>query len=245
MGDFLLRALNGIRKVAAGLPPFGESVWPGVRNDLFVAHESIYVFAAQFAEGHRVLDAGCGTGYGALLLAQNASCVIAVDLDRRNIAFAKKRFAAPNIEFQVADLQSLVFPDRSFSFVIASNSLEHVSKPDVFLRTLSRILRPGGRALVVVPPIYTDHDESMHEDIHYHRSNLRMEEWLGLFEASGFRTSTYRHWADPLPDFFSRRSSILTPANFTFTPIAVDSLLKEPSISGIFLLDQDLRRAAR
>jgi len=56
------RFLNGMRKVASGLRPFNESVWPGVRNDLFVAHESLYQLAAPYAAGARVLDAGCGTG---------------------------------------------------------------------------------------------------------------------------------------------------------------------------------------
>ncbi len=50
------RILNGLRKVTAGLRPFGESVWPGVRNDLFVAHESIYRFASPYARGANVLE---------------------------------------------------------------------------------------------------------------------------------------------------------------------------------------------
>src|SRR5262249_45035184 len=92
------RLRNGVAKVAAGLTPFGESVWPGVRNDLFVAHESIYAYFATFAQGRRVLDAGCGAGYGALALARaGARSVLAVDIDRRNIAYGRRHFAHPSI----------------------------------------------------------------------------------------------------------------------------------------------------
>ena len=228
-----LRLFNGIRKIAAGLSPFSESVWPGVRNDLFVAHESIYEFAKQFARDEDVLDAGCGTGYGAHLLSSVAKSVVAVDIDRRNIAFARKHYAAPNIAFQIADLESLAFGDGSFGCVIASNSLEHLSKPHVFLRRMSRMLRGGGRAVVVVPPIYSDHDRHLHRDIHYHRSNLHLDDWQRLFAEAGFRASALRHWADPLPDFYSRRPSRLRIENFTFTPVEVFS---EPTISAIFVL---------
>src|SRR5947208_2883717 len=80
------RFRNGVAKVAAGLTPFGESVWPGVRNDLFLAHESIYRFFTMHASGKRVLDAGCGAGYGSYALAQaGALSVQGVDRDHRNI----------------------------------------------------------------------------------------------------------------------------------------------------------------
>src|SRR5689334_18904699 len=106
MIDFFFRVSNGIRKVAAGLRPFSESVWPGVRDDLFVAHESIYVFAQRFVAGQNVLDAGCGTGYGSFLLARSgASSVLGVDRDRSSVRFAKRRYQADNLAFRVTDLE--------------------------------------------------------------------------------------------------------------------------------------------
>src|SRR3989304_920486 len=48
------RLANGARKFLAGLTPHGENVWPGVQNDLFLAHLSIYRFFAGYAQGKRV-----------------------------------------------------------------------------------------------------------------------------------------------------------------------------------------------
>ena len=109
------RLTNGLRKIAAGLRPFSESVWPGVRNDLFVAHESIYEFFANDVQGERVLDAGCGTGYGARrLLDAGARTVVGVDIDALNIRYAKRHYGAANLRFMRADIQRLEFPKSSF-----------------------------------------------------------------------------------------------------------------------------------
>ena len=124
-----------MRKVLAGLRPFSESVWPGVRNDLFVAHQSIYAFATGYCAGKRVLDAGCGTGYGAFHLAQHgARAVTGVDLDGRSIAFARRHFQSPNLSFLTGDLEDLTLETASLDTVVASNSLEHLDIPGAFSR---------------------------------------------------------------------------------------------------------------
>ncbi len=105
------RLLNGLRKVAAGLRPFNESVWPGVENDLLVAHRSIYRFFAGFVAGRDVLDAGCGTGYGSAVLADaGARSVLGVDVDRLSVAYAQRRFRRANLTFRRADCEQLELP---------------------------------------------------------------------------------------------------------------------------------------
>ena len=146
---WLQRASNGIRKVASGLRPFGESVWPGVRNDLFVAHESIDRFFSNFAKGRRLLDGGCGTGYGAFHLAKNgAFSVAAIDADRLSIRYARKHFAADNLTFDVGDLEELPYQRASFDLVVSSNALEHLRNPSRFLQGLQRVLTSDGKAII-------------------------------------------------------------------------------------------------
>lgn len=232
MNEPFHRLINGIRKVAAGLRPFSESVWPGVRNDLFVAHESIYSFASQFAAGCDGLDAGCGTGYGSSLLASSgARSVLGVDIDPRNIAYARKHYR--DAMFEVADLERLP-SGRKFGFAIASNSLEHLSHPAAFLAQLRTML--DGKAIIAVPPIYSEHDAHTHAGIHYHRSNLTVAEWARLIRNSGFLATAYIHWTRATPDFQSHRPSTLTREDFTFEPVAVETLLQRPTITAIFLI---------
>ena len=237
MRQSIHRALNGIRKVAAGLRPFSESVWPGVRNDLFVAHESIYRFFAGHVRGSDVLDAGCGTGYGAHILANaGAKSVIGVDLDRRNIAFARKRYSAPNLRFAVADIEKLDFPDDTFDVVVASNSIEHLDHPEAFLQQLRWLLRPEGKAFIAVPPIYTSADAEVHAGIHYHRSNLTVTEWAALIRDAGFTASGFIHTVNGAAqiDLSSHLPSRLSPEDFRFTPTTIEGLASQVSITAVF-----------
>lgn len=235
MHDSLYRLVHGVRKIAAGLRPFSESVWPGARTDLFVAHESVYAFAARSVRGCDVLDAGCGSGYGSDLLARaGARSVMGVDLDRRNIAYAVRHYGRSGVAFCVADLEEFALPAGSFDFTIASNSLEHLHEPKRFLDRLRLLLRPGGRALISVPPIYSEADLEVHRGIHYHRSNLPVQGWTDLMQGTGFRVSAVLHKSDRQPDFRSHRPSALTVDDFTFIPAPVERLLEEPSIGAIY-----------
>lgn len=233
------RILNGLRKVAAGLRPFGESVWPGVRNDLFVAHESIYRFATRYAARAEVLDAGCGTGYGSRILADfGASHVLGLDIDRLSIAFARRRYANAILSFERADCQALILPSARFDFVFASNVLEHLSLPEGFLSAAFEALRPGGHALFAVPPITSAGTAALHRDIHYHRSNFTVSTWRALLTSRAWTVAAFAHTfvgAGPHPDFASPFSSFLSPADFAFTPVPVGHLENTPTITAVFL----------
>jgi SAM-dependent methyltransferase len=235
------RTSNGFRKVAAGLRPFGESVWPGVRNDLFVAHQSIYEFFSRYAQGKRVLDGGCGTGYGAFQLAnRGALSVTAIDADGLSVRYARKHFTAHNLTFDVGDLEQLPYRDASFDLVVSSNALEHLNSPNRFLEGLSRVLTSDGKAVVAVPPILNDRDLSSHARIHYHRSNLTIDQWLQLFRVAGFASTCFAHRARQgiLPRFESPHRSAMTVGDFEFIAATRDSLYSAPAITAVFVLQR-------
>jgi len=238
----LLRLRNGVAKVAAGLTPFGESVWPGVRNDLFLAHESIYRFFATFAAGRRVLDAGCGTGYGAFALAQaGARTVHAVDIDRRSIAYGRRHYAHRAIEFSVANLDEVDVPIASLDLVVSSNCLEHLNDPSRFLVKMRDALVPGGQAVVAVPPITSPLLLEANRAIHFHRSNLTVDEWLATLGSAGWRdvaVVAHRYRATPMPDFRLPTPSRLIADAFTFEPATRDSIYSNLPITVIFVLSK-------
>ncbi len=120
---------------------------PGV----VAAHLKRYEFALPLCEGKDVLDAGCGVGYGSAFLARGARRVVGVDRDPEAIAYARRRYGAPNVEFAVGDLMALDLPDASFDAVTAFEVIEHLPDQDAFLAEVGRVLRPGG-ALVVSTP---------------------------------------------------------------------------------------------
>jgi O-antigen biosynthesis protein len=110
-----------------------------------------YLWVAQLAEGRRVLDAACGTGYGsAILAAAGAAAVTAVD--RSEEALAAARAAAPEgVRHQRADLAELPLEDGAFDLVVCFEAIEHVDDQDRVLDELVRVLAPGGLLAISSP----------------------------------------------------------------------------------------------
>ena len=133
------------------MPEFtGERVVPGlVDADLFNEHFARYQLASRWAAGRRVLDAGCGTGYGSAELARIATSVTAVDFSEDAITYAKEHFHSPNLDYQVGDC--LALPEGPFDLIVAFEVIEHLPAWPQFLEEVKRALAPAGLFLVSTP----------------------------------------------------------------------------------------------
>jgi SAM-dependent methyltransferase len=134
------------------LPLTGERTAPGVwqENYWFRRHEVAYRHWAAAGTGHRVLEAGCGEGYGAALLsAAGAATVLALDLDQATLTHAASTYA--RVAAARANLVALPVADRAVDVVVCSQTLEHLWEQDRFLAECARVLRPGGRLLLSTP----------------------------------------------------------------------------------------------
>jgi len=77
--------------------------------------------------------------------------VTGVDADEEAIAYARERYAAPNVDFEVMDVAALRFAEDSFEVVCSFETIEHVPDRDAFLREVARVLAPDGVFLVSTP----------------------------------------------------------------------------------------------
>ena len=107
-----------------------------------------------FPPGSRVLECGCGTGAQTVHIAAGSpgAEIVSIDVSAASIAEAQARVRAAgyeNVTFQVADLFHLPFEPGSFDGVFVCFVLEHLSDPVAALRTLRRMLRPGGSLTVI------------------------------------------------------------------------------------------------
>src|SRR5437764_10313379 len=88
----------------------GERVIPGeVDIDLLNEHMARYTFAARLARGKRVLDAGCGAGYGSAALAEVSESVTGVDVAAEAVEYARGNYQAANLAFEEASVTQLPF----------------------------------------------------------------------------------------------------------------------------------------
>jgi SAM-dependent methyltransferase len=130
----------------------GERVIPGrVDPDLWNEHRSRYLFAARFCAGKRVLDLGCGTGYGSAELAARAERVVALDGSAEAIEYAARHFALPNLCFVRASASRLPFAPDSFDVVVALELLEHLADWEAALAGVRALAGERGYFIVSTP----------------------------------------------------------------------------------------------
>jgi ubiquinone/menaquinone biosynthesis C-methylase UbiE len=128
----------------------GERVIPGQVNDeLWAEHVARYAFATRFAHGRRVLDLGCGTGYGTADLARVATTALGVDLAPEAINYGVLHF--PSARFLQCSANAVPFPPASFDLVTAFEVIEHLSDWRTLLAEARRVLGPAGLLIVSTP----------------------------------------------------------------------------------------------
>jgi len=130
----------------------GERVVPGeVGADLWNEHFARYAFVARLSARKTVLDAGCGTGYGAAELARAAASVVGVDVFAQAVEYARTHYPSPNLRFLQASCTSLPFASGAFDLVVAFEVIEHLREWREFLGETRRVLAPRGQCVISTP----------------------------------------------------------------------------------------------
>ncbi|MBW4716547.1 class I SAM-dependent methyltransferase [Saccharothrix obliqua] len=178
------------------LPLTGERTVPGipVENYWFRRHEAAYLHLVRHCADAVVLEAGCGEGYGAALIARHATRVIALDYDEQTAAHAARAHPGPAVVR--GNLASLPVRTASIDVVANLQVIEHLWDQAGFLAECARVLRPGGRLLVTTPNRITfspGRDTPLNP---FHTRELNAAELVELLRDAGFtveRVAGLRH----------------------------------------------------
>ena len=108
----------------------------------------------RFPAGESVLEAGCGVGAQTVSLLRNSpeARFTCVDLSSESVAQARRATRATGlglVDFEVADILALPYPEGSFDHAFVCFVLEHLANPVKALRELRRVIRPGGSLTVI------------------------------------------------------------------------------------------------
>jgi SAM-dependent methyltransferase len=163
----------------------GERVIPGqVDVDLLNEHMARYTFASRLARGKRVLDAGCGAGYGSAELAGAAHSVVGVDRAPEAIEFARAHYALDNLSFEEASCEALPHSDGSFELVVAFEVIEHLENWRGFLLEARRVLAPNGQLVVSTPnKLYYTESRGPHGANPFHVHEFTFDEFRAELSA--------------------------------------------------------------
>jgi SAM-dependent methyltransferase len=151
-----LRTIDRIKNVDKVRSAPERIVPPYTSAEPLAEHAARYKWAAERISG-RVLDLGCGVGYGGqILLSTNGAIeeVVGVDISTDALEFAIRTYASKYLHFIQGDACRLPFSDYSFDTVVCFEAIEHVKEPVSLFKEVKRILRPGGTFLVSTPNRY-------------------------------------------------------------------------------------------
>lgn len=130
----------------------------------------------------RILDIGCGTGFGSEILCQ-AGEVVGVDFDSDAIVYANRHYKNEKTSFMVGNAESKDFLNRlgMFDAVVSLETIEHLEDHRAYLGWVKRSLKPGGAFIVSFPSTLTMDWAAPH-----HKRDISRSAAHRLFKRTGF-----------------------------------------------------------
>lgn len=155
----------------------------------------------------KVLDIATGAGHTALAFASYVSECEGIDLTKEMVQVASKLASdrgVQNVRFQIGDAENLPFPDATFDMITCRFGAHHFPNPEKAVKEVSRVLKPGGRFLLVdhYAPADTELDtfvnsiNQMRDPSHVRESSL--SEWRVYFANHGLSFREVLKWDLPL-----------------------------------------------
>ncbi len=118
---------------------------------MIARHQSAYKFAFPFVKGKRILDIGCGEGYGSFYLAGAAREVLGVDYDTSAVTYARGKYLKDNLQFAVVDVKNLASLDKHFDVICCFQVIEHIRDDKGFLASVKHLLADSGIFICSTP----------------------------------------------------------------------------------------------
>ena len=234
-----------VREEIEEITGFGERTTHLYRNTLFYAHLSLYYLVRPFIpKDARVLDVGCGTGYGSHYLARDRDLeVIGIDIDEKTIDFALHHFNKPNLIFKhgnLTEIKETGFND--FDFIYASNVLEHIENVGDFLASTSNLLNHDGSMFIVVPPITNEIERVDNIRNEHHLNIWSPAQWTYVLKNYFRNVKCYAHHIKPGITFGGFRDTPeetnVTEEDFILTKCDPKDLgYKMATLSSVFLVN--------
>ena len=182
------------------------SDWHMIRRELFGLGFTEEALLGLLPGNWSVADLGCGTGDASERLAPVVERVVAIDREPAMLDAARKRLESfANVEFLSAELDDLPLDPDSMDAAVLILVLHHQEDPDAIIREVHRVLKPGGR-LMIVDMMSHDRTDLVEAMGHVHLG-FGKEEIESMGESGGLELKRFRRLHAPLsgrgPDLFS------------------------------------------
>lgn len=174
-----------------------ERYVPGTWNKIAkYEHIPRYEMAQKLAKDLKVLDFGCGTGYGTAMLAQEAEFVVGVDIAEDALKWARSHHRNSRIHFEQRDDLGAGLPEGSFDLITCFEMIEHVDQKtqELAIKSFRRITGAHGKLVISTPnPEIT---ENYGENL-YHLHEMKEEEFVSLLKVHFKHIQLLKQWIRP------------------------------------------------
>ena len=138
------------------LDTFDPALYTFDENEAMPATHTYFYSLLKDVNNKKVLDICCGYGFTSVLLAKRGAVVNSIDISPKMIELTQKNAAFnavnKNINAEKMSAQAMTFEDNMFDYVVGFGAIHHLNI-DIAGREISRVLRPGGRAIFIEPRI--------------------------------------------------------------------------------------------
>ena len=183
--------------------------------------------------GMRVLDVWSRTGNASRYLFENCPGIeyTGLELSEGMIRLARQKY--PQRSFAESSLIALPFPSAYFERIISLETLEHVPVPTQFLQEIRRVIKPGGRLVMSLPPAYAEWMTALVDGLKVNHGEgphrfLPSREVKQLLSQCGFRLLLHL-------------GTVLIPAGPAFLRVKGNQWL-ESHVQGTFLAEMGIRQ---
>ena len=167
-------------------------------------HLGRYIFAKDIISdyfgrnGSKVLDLGCGNGYGTSILAEVTSRCLAVDINNEALQEGKKQYQSSEISYRNIDLNkpgnniAKIWGEKNFEVVVSFEVLEHLVDPKRIVREIYNLIGEQGYFIVSVPnEKFESLDSNGNPKNPFHIQAFNLDRLKELMQENGFQIQNY------------------------------------------------------
>jgi arylsulfatase len=197
-------AIFSYRNSATALEFTGERYVPWA-DDPAMNYEHLhrYRFVKEFIKGKKVLDLGCGEGYGSFMLSDYAYSVTGIDIADEAVRHASFKYQKENIKFIQGSMADVPIEGEGlFDVVVCFEALEHMTEQDELMREVKRLLKKDGILFVSTPNKHELHSENPGYQNEFHVKELDLDEFKSLLTGNFKNISLYGQKVYPSSNIF-------------------------------------------
>jgi SAM-dependent methyltransferase len=192
-------------------------------------HLAAYLYARELGRARDVLDAGCGEGWGTVLLADGAARVLGIDYSAAAVSAAAAAHHRPNLEFRHLDVYELPRLGRRFDVITNFQVIEHLPDPARFLAAVREGLKDDGVLMLTTPNRLTTVSENP-----YHLREWIADELRALLTPIFGRVDLYAMVGNEKVQAFDRERAKQVRRILALDPLGLRHVLPDRLVKAVF-----------